>query len=1373
MTLPNGIPVNAEHPSGIAADAIVPIVVGTTTQGSRCVPLIANWHRAHEADDALMRLFVFPHAGGRPREYKPFAEAFGAHRVEVCTLDFMTTDMVDMEHFVNAILDITLYPANNESLVDKPFAFFGHSAGGIMAFAVALELENRGLPRPTRIFVSAHAAPHIMKRLPTDWSRDDDIMRGLLEQWGGTDEVILNDKEALSAFLPLIKSQLGIVDSYYIRSNDHLEDGAGSRRHAKFADGAWTGKGGGLSVAGRRSSRRSVHSTGSTGLGPSTCQKIGIPLHILIGDADGTMTAEDAEAWVALTIGEFVQESFPGDHFYHLKAGFDSLTRHMSEALQNDMEKHEEESRHWLSVWNSAVMEWPEEDLLHEWFRRQAKIYSNQVAVVCQTTNRTYTYQEIDDLSERLAFFLRNECGVGVGDITGILMEHCAEFVIAYIAALKAGGAYMPLEIVYPADLLQRVLETAKPKCLLTKKMFSSRFPSWQKSYNVEEVATLPVCAGPVVCDPKPTPDSLAYVVMSSGTTGMPKGIMCPHRGAVHSYYWRLQEYPFEEGERTACHVFFVWELLRPLLAGARLYVIPDDIIFDPDGLTRYVEDNAITRILVTPSLLQLILDSIPAELLVKRLFTLKIMWLCGEVVTVELRNRFLALKLQTKLLNLYSVSECHDVSVSDLGHLTDPWENPKYASCGQLIPNVRAYILDAELKMVSIGAPGELYVSGPVLALGYLNMEEKTNAAFVPNPFLPGRKMYKTGDRGRFLPSGAVELMGRCDFMVKIRGYSVVLGAIEAALAELPNISAAVVNAEGTEGSDKKLIAYIVPENWENTPNEQQVRAQLKGKLPHYAIPSVFVLLDALPLHSVSGKTDRKMLPPLESAQRLESGPASASEGQWTETEIAIRAIWVKMLDLEPSTIGRDDSFFEIGGHSLLATKLVAQINALEMCNGNTISLAMLLKNATLEGLAALVDSGDSSPRDLLNLPEEAKLDESIYPAPTRKAGYSRFRVSASVMRPQRVFLTGATGFLGAHILYQLLQDKSLVSVLCLVRTTCNVDGLTHAEAEQELFESGMKRLMKQLKDQNLDIPEDDFRERVFPVSGDLSKPLLGLSAEDFRDLATEIDAVIHSGAEVNLVKPYEALKQSNILGTQEVLRLCVTNSRYCTRVKPLHYVSTNGVFPSDIKIQNEDHDIAGVWEDIATKGDGYAQTKWVAEQMVLHARSRGLPCCVYRPGNMSPSARGTATWNSQDFYYLALKGCEKLGSAPQAGWRFDLTPVDFAAAALAHLCVKAPHRALGQIFHLQSPHAPLVDDKVFAASPWEIIEESKWKSILASDTDLTALNVALEPFEQYLKSPANFQCEQLMRALEGSGIECHECDASYISRILQALGR
>ncbi|KAJ8571615.1 hypothetical protein ON010_g5222 [Phytophthora cinnamomi] len=1006
-------------------------------------------------------------------------------------------------------------------------------------------------------------------------------------------------------------------------------------------------------------------------------------------------------------------------------------------------------------------------------FAEAAKRTPDAIAVYYE--GKTLTFREVDEQSERLADYLFH-AGIRPGSISGIFMEHCIEFVIAYIAALKAGGAYMPLEIVYPPDLLERVMEESKPVIVLTKKKFRNRLPAWQQALELDDgwlesltqqnIPTMPLDRI------RTHPDDLAYVVMSSGTTGVPKGICCPHRGAVHSYDWRLTHCPYKEDDRVACHVFFVWELLRPMLGNRPLYVIPDNTIYDPVKLVDYLDTHSITRILFTPSLLQLILDTCSKEVLLQKLSKLRLVWLCGEVVTLELRDRFVRLFPTCELQNLYSVSECHDVSAVDLAAMSD-FDNSlstKYASCGKVMPNVKAYVLDDDFKPVSVGVPGELYIGGPCLAIGYLNRPEQTAQRFLKH-VVPGETVYRTGDRARFLPNGHLELIGRCDFMVKIRGYSVVLGAVESALAQHPLVSTSVVLTEGDEGEDKRLVAYIVPEDWERVPSASNLREFLKEKLPHYAIPSIFVQLDALPINSASGKLDRKKMPSIEQAKKLRNESIDLSVDPknlpQTDTEKKLASIWSDLLRLEnDSVLHREASFFDVGGHSLLSTRLVSSIRDIF---GVQLTLADILSSPELCAIASridqsLTDTGESNApvttekteKKKVVLPLEAVVDASIYPAPTRKAGYSRYRVEMVSLPPRNIFLTGATGFLGVHILHALLKYSTSV-VFCLVRA-----------ADED---AAMERIKTALKDFSLldEALKFHLEDRVVPVPGNLAQPLLGLDADNFKMLATEIDAILHNGADVNLVKPYSALKSVNVLGTQEVLRLAVTNGLSKTRVKPVHYISTNGVFPSTLTAPKflETADLSELSDQLE---NGYAQSKWVAERMCHEAAQRGLPVSILRPGNMAPSSR-TGQWNASDFIYLLLKGCASLGAVPaRSDWYFDMTPVDFAARAIVHFAALRPVEALGQTLHIQNPALPVKSDAFFqfftaalSNKSLAAVEYAEWKRSLQQSAaqpdaalETQKLAAGIDSFEVYFQSDKVFDATLSTELLHAAGIPC-----------------
>eukprot|EP00980_Cylindrotheca_fusiformis_P006886 scaffold1442_cov128-Cylindrotheca_fusiformis.AAC.7 len=1078
---------------------------------------------------------------------------------------------------------------------------------------------------------------------------------------------------------------------------------------------------------------------------------------------------------------------------------------------------------------------------LQDLFLEQAKKTPSAIAIVDGDVE--LTYEQVDKITDSMAIQLIEDYDVKPDSVVAILLPRSVQYVLSYVAILKAGGAYMPLELVYPKPLLERAVKETGAKVVLTNAMYVSRVEDYphillhdvkgddchhpSKFHSYETNLTYP--------PPNyvhPNADHLAFVVMSSGTTGTPKGILQTHRAAVHSYTDRFTRFPYHQDEETGevsdrvgAGVFFVWELFRPLCRGATCVVIPDHVLFDPPSMTLFCQEQGITRLLVTPSLMQLILDTLPADQIQERFSQLRYLWFCGEVVSRDLATTFSKLNPNVELMNLYSISECHDVSIGDLKRELDPQR--KYATCGTAIPGVTFYICDMEsdeLKLVSDSnnngddnndaGVGEVYVGGPVVGRGYLNMPEKTAERFVPNPFPvpPGQPaspmLYKTGDMGRLLPHNQhLEILGRCDFMVKIRGYSVVLGAIETALAKHSKLSSAVVLAVGEEGSreGKTLVAYVVPTSWDDPPSAASVRSFLKDQIPPYAIPSTFCVIDALPVAATAaGKLDRKQLPPHETAPRLrafseddndDSNAVMRHQRQApaNDTEQAILEIWCQLLNLPQDDLSVVDDFFDVGGHSLLATRMVAMINnsdkivAMNNNGGSNIQLTItsIVEHPTIRGMANFLTSvADDENKKVIDLEQEAEaLDPSIYPDATRKGdAMSRFRLETILLHPRVVFLTGATGYLGVHILAELLATG--VTVIALARASSD--------------EKAKERIWKNLQTYKLlssssssRLNEEMVHSRLVAVAGDLSQPLLGMDNHQFKSLALEIDSIIHCGAQVNLIKPYASLKESNVLGTQEILRLATTNGFVKTKVKPVHYISTNGIFPVEkdaYKLVDTANGIVHAKEDdplesvAAHLDEGYAMTKWVAEKMCTIAESRGLPISVMRPGNMAGSTQ-TGAQNPDDFNFLLIQGMIHTKCAPiehvdsKNNYALDLTPVDFAASAVVQLAVNAPQSAIGQRFHLQTPQHPVPLTSVVAwlrDMGYEIegVSREEWKQRIAESSPKLASG--WDSFEKYFESSTwlQFGSHNLQQALKGTSVACPPLDAELLKRWFPVTG-
>ncbi len=883
-----------------------------------------------------------------------------------------------------------------------------------------------------------------------------------------------------------------------------------------------------------------------------------------------------------------------------------------------------------------------QEDLcLHQLFEEQARRSPRALAVV--DARGELTYEELDRRAQRLADYLK-EAGVRPDEVVGVYMERCADFVVSCLAALKAGGAFLPLELAYPAPLLGEVIADAEPRIVLTHEHYAERLPRGQARLCLDEGWEERIAAGGSGDGrgPKPGPEDLAFVSYSSGTTGKPKGIANPHRAAVRSYLWRFSVSDYGPGDRVGCNVFFIWEMFRPLLRGATTCVIPDDVIYDPEALIRFLEEYGITEVLMTPSLLGTVLNAGGPDV-ETRLSALRVLWLNGEVVTKTLARRVLAMLPETRVLNVFSASETHEVAAGDLRDLIDDTA-ATYCPVGRPMDPDHFYLLDEDAQPVPEGTAGELYVGGDCLARGYVNRPELTAQRFVEDPFSSGEgaRMYRTGDKARLLPGGSLEVLGRVDFMVKVRGYSIELGAVEAAIERHLAVRSCVVVAEGEEGEDKRLVAYLVPSSdpdehegryagWRIDPKtgrSPEIRRRLQESLPHYAIPAVFVELEALPLQDTTGKVDRRRLPQpparvVSVPNPVEHAGALSVDAPRQEKEALLVRLWEDVLRLEEGDVRRDDDFFDVGGHSLAAAQLLSSVDG---AFGVRLSMRALLENPTAAGMCDEIEARqrrDGDEREAgrgqtdLDLRAEAVLEPEIEPDRTDSG-------VATLQDARHVFLTGATGFLGAFLLDALLS-RTNAEVYCLVRPR---KGKEH---------DPMDPVRANL--QRYGLWESGRAGRIVPVAGDLGEPLLGMTEEDFDALAREMDVVIHNGAVVNMAYPYGALEPVNVGGTREVLRLACLH-----KTKPVHHVSTNGIFAPGTPLCGEDADLDALAE---AREDGYGQSKWVAEKLVWQAAERGLPVTVYRPGNISGHSTDGAS-NPRDFQGALIAESLRLGLAP-----------------------------------------------------------------------------------------------------------------------------
>jgi amino acid adenylation domain-containing protein len=450
----------------------------------------------------------------------------------------------------------------------------------------------------------------------------------------------------------------------------------------------------------------------------------------------------------------------------------------------------------------------------------------------------------------------------------------------------------------------------------------------------------------------------LAYIIYTSGSTGTPKGVLGTHQGTVNGLHWLWKTYPFTNGEvccqKTAISfVDSVWEIFAPLLQGIPTIIIPDGIVLNSQLFIETLAYYKVTRIILVPSLLRLLLDNYPH--LMQNLSHLKLWITSGEALSVNLARTFRELMPSAKLLNFYGSSEVSaNVTYYDTSLLP---ERANSVPIGRPIDNILVYILDRYLQPTPIGVIGELYIGGDGLARGYLNQPALTSEKFIPNPFgdCPGTHLYKTGDLACYLSNGEIQYIGRIDHQVKIRGFRIELGEIEAAINQHPEIQQAVVLAQEDQTGNKQLVAYVVASSQNHHSQEKlyrelipQLRSFLESNLPNYMVPAAFVILEVLSL-TPNGKIDRQALSTTDTTQIFSKSdfiPAA------TPIEQMLALIWEKVLSTEK--IGIHDNFFELGGHSLLATRVISQVRQVFQ---QELPLHSLFAQPTIAGLAKEIE--------------------------------------------------------------------------------------------------------------------------------------------------------------------------------------------------------------------------------------------------------------------------------------------------------------------------------------------------------------------------------------------------------------------------------
>ncbi|AEI67116.1 non-ribosomal peptide synthetase [Corallococcus macrosporus] len=594
-----------------------------------------------------------------------------------------------------------------------------------------------------------------------------------------------------------------------------------------------------------------------------------------------------------------------------------------------------------LAAWNDTRREVAWEGCLHERFEDRAALTPDALAVLDE--ERSLSYAELNRRANLLAWALRAR-GVGPEARVGLCMERSVDMVVSILAILKAGGAYVPMDPAYPAQRLAYMVGDSQVRWVLTQRHIADKLAGHEvETLCVEDMAQASAPRNESNPPRRSQPEYLAYVIYTSGSTGKPKGVMVQHasvmnlRAALAATAYAGVDRPLRVSLNASLSFDASVQQLVQLADGHALCVVPQAAREDARVMVAWLERHAVDVLDCAPSLLRVLLDEGLAANRPLRVLA------GGEALDEALWAR-LSAHPNIECFNVYGPTECTVDST-----LRAVRGAPLPPSLGGPLANARTYVLDAYLQPVPVGVPGELYIGGAGLARGYLNRPALTSERFIPDPFstAPGARLYRTGDRARWLPHGELEFLGRTDFQVKLRGFRIELGEIESALRQHPSVRDTVVLVREDAPGSQRLVAYVV---MEAEPSKEvdgnAFRPFLKERLPEYMVPSVYVSLSELPMNT-SGKVDRKALPvPDDSATRQVAylPPRDA-------LELEVAQLFEELLGVSP--IGVTGDFFELGGHSLLAVRLVSMLRSR---TGRDLPVTALLQAPTVEGLAAFL---------------------------------------------------------------------------------------------------------------------------------------------------------------------------------------------------------------------------------------------------------------------------------------------------------------------------------------------------------------------------------------------------------------------------------
>lgn len=993
-----------------------------------------------------------------------------------------------------------------------------------------------------------------------------------------------------------------------------------------------------------------------------------------------------------------------------------------------------------LVDFNTTSLVYEKEKSYIDLFEAQVGRTPDKVAIIFGDTSLTFT--ELNQRANQIAHFLQSQ-NVHSNEVVGIMLPRGLELVCAMIGVLKAGACYVPIDPNYPAKRVQYMLMNSQARIVLTTpflKKNSSFKGCVDCSFPTSSIYTSFVDTNLALSI---APSDLAYLIYTSGSTGNPKGVMIRHENVNNFIAGMCHAIPLVASDRivsitTMCFDIFVTESLLPLQKGMTIVMASEEEQNIPAHLNSVCLEQSVKILQTTPSKMLLLLSDPDNVAYVQNL---ELILLGGEAFPVTLLEKLQSLS-SARIFNMYGPTETTVWSCLKELHFSEE------ITIGSPMSNTTAYVLDENKKLLPMGATGTLYLGGDGVGNGYLNREDLTEERFTDNPFGAG-KLYNTGDLAKWNAQGELLYLGRSDFQVKVRGLRIELGEIEKEIMNFGAIENCAVCVK-VDGFDRQLLCGYFTSTEKISISD--LKNHLSKVLPNYMVPAFLVQLSAF-RYTPNGKIDRKSLPTPQIT--VKEDKIIKPE---TQTEEQLLGIWENLLSVSPISI--TDSFFDIGGDSILALKL--QIELLKQ--GKNISYADIFKYHTIQSLAVRMDS----------MHHCASTFDEAYDASTIQPILDKNVVEncVPVYRPLgNVILTGVTGFLGAHILENLMRTTD-VKVYCLVRKDPSTDVL--------------QKVKKRLAHYFGNTLEHYFGERILVVHSDITKEDLGLSARDASLLSKDTSVVINSAALVKHFGYYSDFETINVIAVKYLMNFCLT---YHKRFVQISTTSVSGNTLTDLATSSnrfkEETNFSEKDLCIHQSLDNvYIHSKYEAEKLVLEEIARGrLDALILRTGNI------TARWSDGCFQPNAkenaftnrLKAFLLLGALPDylLDNHMELTPVDFLAdAVVKSIQNTSPDLS---VLHLFNPHHITIAELLQKLSKniLRVVSDEEFRQILNSqmfveeNKDVLAFlaNDITEDGKFLYTSTIHIQNEMSQVFLEKIGFKWPMISKKYIEKLLNLL--